>query len=347
MTEEAGSNIVPTSPDENEGSDGWWSVAVDAIGATVGKLPAVISRNVAKAFNHLLKIPNTWVDGKAAEIKANSDARVALIKATGKSIAKQITVDPSIAAIAADTHASKILRQTVNTAKVLQQTAQDLQQQPPPADQPIPEITDDWLNAFEQEAANMSSEHMQKLFGKILAGEIRKPTSYSIRTLKLMAQLDNRPAALFQRLCSLACTLSLGSHVHDSRVITLSGAAASNGLQGFGLGFSELNILFEYGLIIGDYNSYMMYVGCIVNERNMVSMPFTYQNQLFALAPKTPMTPQQRIDFKVSGVQLSRAGMELLGIVDIEEDPKYTQGLMSYFDSHGFNVLPVAMPPTA
>ena len=47
-------------------------------------------------------------------------------------------------------------------------------EEPPSADQAIPDITDDWLNAFEQEAVNMSSEHMQKLFGKILAGEIRQ-----------------------------------------------------------------------------------------------------------------------------------------------------------------------------
>jgi hypothetical protein len=343
MSEQEPNEIVPIKPDEDSGA---LSVIVDAIGDYLGDIPAVIKKNIGKAFGQLVKIPGAWIDGTAAEIKARSEARVALTKATSKSIAKKIDVDDSIAVIAADTHASKILRQTVNTAKVLQHAAEDIKREPPPADQAIPDITDDWLNAFEQEAVNMSSEHMQKLFGKILAGEIRRPTTYSIRTVKLMAQLDNRAAELFRNLCSVALTLHFGPYIQDSRVVAVAdGAATSNGLQKYGLSFSDLNILFEYGLIIGDYNSYIPYQHSIV-EGNNVHVPFRYMNSHFALKPTKEMSQEQKQAFRLHGVALSRAGMELIGIVDLEENPNYTAALREHLTAQGFDIVPVTVHKT-
>ncbi len=39
-------------------------------------------------------------------------------------------------------------------------------------DTQIPDISQDWLNAFDKEACDKSSDEMRYLFGKILAGEI-------------------------------------------------------------------------------------------------------------------------------------------------------------------------------
>jgi hypothetical protein len=190
------SEITPASEEEG----GSLAVIIDAVGTYLGNIPAALKKNVAKAFNHLMKIPNAYLDGLAAEVKATSEARVAITKATGKALAKAVEVDRSLAAVATATHASRILRQQINAAKVLEQAAEELQRDSAAAspDQPT-EITEDWLNAFEREAVDMSSDHMRKLFGKILAGEIRRPKSYSIRTVKLMAQLDNRAAELFRK----------------------------------------------------------------------------------------------------------------------------------------------------
>jgi hypothetical protein len=329
-------DVVPAS-EENSAL----SAIMDAIGTYFGNMPVVIQKNVAKAFGHMMKVPNAYIDGWASEVKATSDARVLVTKATGKALAKSVEVDRSLAAIATATHARKILRQQVNAAKVLQQAAEEIQKLPAPAEQEIEEISDDWLNAFEREAVDMSSEHMQKLFGKILAGEICRPESYSIRTVKLMAQLDHRPAVLFQKLCSLTSTIQIGPSIIDSRVISVAGPANSNGLQKFGLGFADLNILFEYGLIISDYNSNINYTGITLDINNPngspVSLPFTYQNRWHMLAPKSAIT-EQHPDAKVSGVGLSSAGMELLRIVDIEEDLTYTKALTEYFDRLGFTL---------
>jgi Protein of unknown function (DUF2806) len=57
------------------------------------------------------------------------------------------------------------------------------------------EIEDDWLNFFARLAEDKSSKELQALFGKILAGEIRKPGSFSLRTMHLMAVISRQDAA--------------------------------------------------------------------------------------------------------------------------------------------------------
>ncbi len=336
--------IDPENDPAAEDNNGVLATVFDAIGTHFGHIPAIVRKNVAKAFNHLMKVPNAYIDGKAAEIKATSDARVAVTKATGKTLAQSIEVDKSLAAIATATNASRILRQQVNAAKVLQYAAVEVKQEASTDVATEPEeISEDWLNAFEREAVDMSSEHMQRLFGKILAGEMKRPKSYSIRTVKLMAQLDNHAAGLFRVLCSMACTLQIGPTVADARVLDLGQPAGQNGLQNFGLGFSELNILFEYGLIINDFGSVMGY-GASVVQHHTVPVPIRYANRRFGLLSKngTAVTPEQLTSFRLSGVQLSQAGKELLGIVDLVESTAYTAELTKFFDSRGYALIDVA-----
>ncbi|MBR8284600.1 DUF2806 domain-containing protein [Burkholderia vietnamiensis] len=336
--------LDPENDPAADDNSGVLATVFDAIGTHFGHIPAIVRKNVAKAFNHLMKVPNAYIDGKAAEIKAASDARVAVTKATGKALAQSIEVDKPLAAIATATHASRILRQQINAAQVLQYAAEEVKQEASTDVTSEPEeISEDWLNAFEREATDMSSEHMQRLFGKILAGEIKRPKSYSIRTVKLMAQLDNRAAELFRVLCSMSCTLEIGSTILDARVLDLGQPAAQNGLMKFGLGFSELNILFEYGLIISDFGSVMGY-GASVIQHNTIHVPIRYANRRFGLLSKdaTAVTPEQLTNFRLSGVQLSQAGKELLGIVELVENPTYTAELTKFFDNRRYALIDLA-----
>jgi hypothetical protein len=56
------------------------------------------------------------------------------------------------------------------------------------------EIEDDWLNLFARMAEDKTSEELRQLFGKILAGEIRRPGSFSLRTLQLVSTLRRSDA---------------------------------------------------------------------------------------------------------------------------------------------------------
>ena len=116
---------------------------------------------------------------------------------------------------------------------------------PPESEQ---EIGDDWINNFENEASKKSSAEMHDLFGSILAGEIVRPGSFSIRAVKILGQMDLSAAKLFQKLCSVSISMQAIGNFLDARVASLGGHAANNALANYGLSFDSLNTLQEYGL---------------------------------------------------------------------------------------------------
>lgn len=62
----------------------------------------------------------------------------------------------------------------------------------------------DWLNHFSEIAGQKSTPEMQLLFGKILAGEIRKPGSFSPMSINVLANLTPVIAKKFEKLCSVS-----------------------------------------------------------------------------------------------------------------------------------------------
>lgn len=62
-------------------------------------------------------------------------------------------------------------------------------------------IDEDWVTRFISCVQDISDEDMQKLWAKILADEIKKPNSYSMRALDTLKNLSKKEAELFARLC--------------------------------------------------------------------------------------------------------------------------------------------------
>ncbi|MEJ5141318.1 DUF2806 domain-containing protein [Gluconobacter albidus] len=55
-------------------------------------------------------------------------------------------------------------------------------------------IEDDWMNQFSRYAEDASSDHLQQIWGRVLAGEIQEPGSFSRHTLRFIAELDKKTA---------------------------------------------------------------------------------------------------------------------------------------------------------
>lgn len=60
----------------------------------------------------------------------------------------------------------------------------------------------DWFMRFYEATGMVSDIEVQKLWAKILAGEIYQQGSYSLRTLETLRNLSKTEAALFQTICS-------------------------------------------------------------------------------------------------------------------------------------------------
>lgn len=339
--------MIEDVKDGDIGDSGALSTIGDAVADLIAGVPAPVRKNAAKAFSRLctaaVEYPVALIEGAIAERRAESRARVKLVDASANQIAEQLRIDPEYARAAATKFAQKIVRERVNVDQVTEIAAAELKSEPlPPANDQAPEaapISEDWLNAFESEAAQMSSEQMQRLFGKILAGEIRRPSSYSIKTVKLMAQLDNQAATLFGLFCSLAISLRVpgSTKIYDARVVSM-GDVGSNSLSAYGLSFDTLNILLEYGLIISEYNSTMDY-RMAVARNNQVSVPMIHQNTVWGLVPK--VVPLAAQEFRVIGVAFSRSGQELMSIVDIEPNEAYTAALKNFFKQKGLTMTKI------
>jgi len=54
----------------------------------------------------------------------------------------------------------------------------------------------DWLNVFTSYAEKASTERMQKHWASVLAGEIRRPGSFSLTTLQLLSVVDSELAQI-------------------------------------------------------------------------------------------------------------------------------------------------------
>lgn len=58
-------------------------------------------------------------------------------------------------------------------------------------------VNQDWQNRFFSIVEDVSDEEMQKLWAQILAGEIKRPKSYSMRTLDTLRNMTKEDAELF------------------------------------------------------------------------------------------------------------------------------------------------------
>ena len=205
------------------------------------------------------------------------------------------------------------------------------------------EVDHDWTARFFNDVQDVSSEEMQKLWGKVLAGEVERPGSHSIRTLTVLKNLDKTVATLFRNLCSTCVSIRPdGIRSVDTRVPSLGGNAADNALKDYGLDFGNLNVLNEHGLIISDYNSrydFRVSIGISVPPV-VVRLPFRFQGKYWQLVPSTQRDLGK--EFRLSGVALTKSGEELSRIVDLEPADQYAQDLRGYFEKNNLKMAEVA-----
>ena len=193
----------------------------------------------------------------------------------------------------------------------------------------------DWTARFFSEVQDVSSEEMQLLWARVLAGQVERGGSTSVRTLQVLRNLDQATARLFRTFCSMCVFIPVLDEEEvfvDGRVPALGGDAAHNALQKYDLDFDSLNRLNEHDLIISDYNSwnkgYQASIGILSNSR-ILRVPFRFQNRNWVLIPLEGRS--QKDELKLSGVSLNVSGRELARVVDLEAAEQFTEDLRVFF----------------
>jgi hypothetical protein len=179
-------------------------------------LPQMIAGPAGKAISRLvagvIEIPAAFLDSFAQSIKDKTTARSTVSNEVAKAAAKLASDDKDIVARAAHNLLAKEYRHQKNKEEIAKKAIEILQEQTgnersaPNKDAKEGDYVDeDWLNVFEKYAQDASSERLQKLWAQILAGEIRKTKSFSLKTLRFVSELDQRIATVFEAHVPYIC----------------------------------------------------------------------------------------------------------------------------------------------
>ena len=213
---------------------------------------------------------------------------------------------------------------------------------------------DDWFEVYRREATGRSRGELREAFVRILAGEIQRPGTFSIRALRVLGMLDQGTAALFRRAVSVSVTLELpmgenrSGLIQDSRIPNLGGSLGQNSLAEHGFDYRALTALTEAELLHSEYSSSAKYGPAqLVSQAGEVGLhptrpnaqfPMRHQGLLWLLIPETADRQGQPVD--VVGAMFTRVGRELLPLVDIEPMPSFTEQLQKHFASLGYSMVP-------
>ena len=293
-----------------------------------GTLPPGIERNLWKALGRLGTSVSSAlagiVDRWDAEKQAETSSRIQIIETSASQTIKSLNVSPEYVREAANTFMARIVRRKINVDTIVQRTAEHISSTDT---NDAGEISDDFLEHFGDEASKQNTDNMRDLFARILAGEIQRPGSYSIRLVRTLSELTPQIAKIFRRLCSICIAMQMKDYLHDVRASTLG--ILGYGLSNYALGYRELLELEEYGLIVSDVNSTMNYEDSVVySERPHDVTLILYQNQYWRIVPENVGKSHPLM---ITGVALTQLGRELFTVVDQVENSTYTAALHQYF----------------
>lgn len=100
-------------------------------------------------------------------------------------------------------------------------------------------VDKDWVTRFFDSVADVSTDDMQVIWGKILAGEVNEPGSFSLKTLDILRSISKKEAELFSAIVPLVVTTDGVCYITSDTDLLLK----------YGIHFSQLLTLDEFGLI--------------------------------------------------------------------------------------------------
>lgn len=168
-------------------------------------------------------------------------------------------------------------------------------------------VDKDWITRFFDTVENISNESLQMLWAKILAGEIKKPNTYSLRTLELLKNLSFKDAELFSKIGNLSIQ-------NQTRTTTFI-MSNKDTLEKFGINFSEILSLQDLDLI--HPSSLLSYT--IKEQANDTLIYLFYGKDLIKIDLK------KNTKINVPSYSLTSIGVELLSLVERVRNDLYIQ----------------------
>ncbi len=215
--------------------------------------------------------------------------------------------------IAIRTQLRELKRQN-NIDNIVKYAVSDIANENDVSDKPVDE---DWITRFFNYAQDISNEEAQLLWGKLLSNEVKKPGSFSLRTIEILRNISPSEAQLFQSICEfvfLNIVKNVGFIYYSSNVFRNT------------ITYNQLLILKESGLIDTAHVSH------ILNDNVFT----TIYNSKLLYAIKN----EQKMDVKIPVYNLTQSGMELFKINSQKTNQGYFNDFVKYFkETYGPNKI--------
>lgn len=208
-------------------------------------------------------------------------------------------------------------RREINSTKAVlyaeEQLASDPQQ---PANR---DIEEDWLFAWREYAGRVAAEDLQRLWGSVLAGEVKSPGRYSMRTLEFLKTLSKKEAEAITKLARYSID---GRIAREQKIY----------LEAQGISFDLLLRMQEMGVVLG-----VDALGLSTTYKSMVEDKF-----LKALISNGKVLIVEHEDplktFSLEVYKLTSVGVQILGLGTFEPDTDYLSLVGKQIVSKGFHV---------
>ena len=206
-----------------------------------------------------------------------------------------------------------------NIEKVIGVAAQTIEDELHVSSEPV---NPDWTTRFFDIIQDISDDEMQDLWGRILAGEVNHPNSYSLRTLEALRNITREEAQLFEELSKYV--------LYDGTYFIYRGSESIEGRSNVDISYEDVARLIEIGFI----RSGSMIVR---NYYNKTSEAFVH-HLIYANKVAFIEQPAQSLPITIPIYSLTEVGRELYNLITIKSDYSYFDYVLHEIKQNAKNV---------
>ena len=218
------------------------------------------------------------------------------------------------------------IRGEVNVSKAILSAEAALADDPqaPPART----VDEDWLFRWRDAASLVSSEELQALWGRVLAGEIKSPGSFSLRTLEFLKNISHEEAL---QIAKLAPFVLSNSHIFNDKKL----------LDSEGITFSFLLDLQNLGITCGVDSNGLLLQAPSDNPDMFKSVLSSHDRALLVTHEDASKT------LRLRSYGLTSLGQQICELGSFESHEIYLRNMGQVICKQGFNVVVLQLWPTA
>lgn len=246
----------------------------------------------ATGLTALGTIINAHGEAKAQSVlakkKAESDAEVEILRMQGEEKVAQYVL-------------ARNTQKIENVGEIFAKAEQQFSPDEEVSNEPV---NKDWMTRFLDIAETISDDEMRDLWARVLAGEVKRPTTYSLRTLDVLRNITKTEAELI---------VKSSNYIVGNSICT----------EDFALTLDEQLLLDDMGIIYGE----QLYTS-LISSTGKMQFPLNRQMLLWIYAPVN-------LHMSIKCHKLTKAGRDILNLIQENDYVDFAINLAQHLKKQG------------